>query len=1413
MKKIYILIIAICLGCIANGQIISTVAGGGCGDGGLATNAQLWASGTAIDASGNIYIADYSNNRVRKVSYSSNQITTVAGNSIQGYNGDNIIATSASLNNPKGIALDSLGNIYIADCGNNRIRKITVSSGIITTIAGDGTNGYNGDTIIATSAKLNNPTSIALDSYGNIYIADYYNHRIRKVIANTGIIYTVAGTGINGFSGDGGLATSAKLNYPKGVIIDNQGSIYIADLSNHRIRKVTANTGKIYTVAGNGTAGFSGDGSSATLAKLNQPSGIAVDASQNIYIADLNNHRIRKVTFSTQKISTIAGNGTSNYNDNIAAITSGLNFPNNVSLDSSGNVIIADDYNARVRKVTVISGIINTIAGNGTDGFSGDNIQATNTRLYDPFGVALDTSGNIFISDRSNHRIRKVSSTTGIIKTIAGVGTNGFNGDGGISDTSKISYPSGIALDKHGNIYFADFGNHRIRKITASSGIISSIAGNGVQGYNGDGIIATSAKLNSPNGIAIDEYNNIYIADGGNSRIRKVSASSGIITTIAGNGISGFSGDSNLAINAMINNPRGVAIDKYGNIFILDSYNMRIRKVTASSGIITTIAGNDTCGFNGDGIIATTAMLCNPIGIAIDTLDNIFITDNINCRIRVIAANSGLIYTFAGTGSNDNSGDSISAISAKISQPTGISIDASSNIYFAESKNFRIRKVISNSIIISSQPSNINLCINNTNCNFNVSAYSLTTSNIISYQWQVNLGNGFNNVTNSSVYSGATTSNLHITGITNQMNGYIFRCLLTSNNTLVITDNAKLNYNIIPSNAGIISGITSVCLGQYAVTYIVPPIANATSYVWVLPSGATGTSIVNNILVNYSTSAVSGNITVKGVNSCGIGTSSSLAITVNSIPMIAGLINGPTIVCPGQTSVTYSVPAISNATFYVWSLPPGVSGTSSNNTITVSFDTSATSGNISVYGVNSCGNGTPSDLAVLIGSVPNAAGSIIGLTTVCQGQNNVIYTVPSIANTTSYIWTLPNGATGTSNTNSITINYGVSAVSGNIIVKGINSCGNGLPFTLAITVNPTPSSAGTITGQNSVCPNQSLVSYTIPAINNATSYNWTLPTGAMGTSSTNSIIVDYGSNALSGNIAVCGNNTCGNGNTSALPITVNSIPLAAGNISGSSSVIAGQQNVVYSVPPIVNATSHTWDLPIGTSINYYTGTTISINYSQSAVSGNITVNGNNVCGDGPSSSLYITVNPFVPNCSAQFDLVADTAALHHYFVVNNASGIPPLQYNWSWGDGSFSTTAYPTHTYSAAGYYNICLSITDSIGCSVTYCDSSYLQKDPNAIISVQVIPQGTLGISHLSTDKIKIYPNPAKDNLIVELQGIQVLQNTSISIYNIEGQLIKQLSTKQTKSEIDIHDFPAGVYLIKINNEKESFVKKFIKE
>ena len=305
---------------------------------------------------GNLYIADCYNHRIRKVTVLTGIITTISGTGIQGYSGDGSAATSATLNNPFGVAVDLPGNVYIGDYGNHRIRKVTVSTGNITTIAGGNGNGYNSDNIAATSTKLAYPEGVAVDSSGNFYIADSSNCRIRKVTASTGIITTIAGTGVSGFSGDGSAATSATLNQPHNVALDLSGNVYFSDWCNHRIRKVTASTGIITTIAGSGAAGqgvgsYNGDNIAATSATLNDPVGVAVDLSGNVYIGDYDNHRTRKVTVSTGNITTIAGGGSVGYSDNVEATSIYLPYPQGVAVDSTGNVYISN--RSRIYKVTM----------------------------------------------------------------------------------------------------------------------------------------------------------------------------------------------------------------------------------------------------------------------------------------------------------------------------------------------------------------------------------------------------------------------------------------------------------------------------------------------------------------------------------------------------------------------------------------------------------------------------------------------------------------------------------------------------------------------------------------------------------------------------------------------------------------------------------------------------------------------------------------------------------------------------------------------------------------------------------------------------------------------------------------------------------------------------------------------------
>ncbi|GAB3991183.1 hypothetical protein GCM10028807_20710 [Spirosoma daeguense] len=668
----------------ASAQIIRAFAGNG-SENVPATTAHLATPyGVAVDGSGNLYIADQNNHRIRKVS-PSGEVTTVAGNRIPGFSGDGGQATSAQLSTPTSVIVDGLGNLYIADRGNNRIRRVG-TTGVISTVSGTITAGYSGDGGPAANAQLDSPSSVVRDASGNLYIADTGNHRIRK-ISTSGVITTVAGSSTAGHGGDGGPATSAQLYVPSGIAVDGSGNLYIADYFNHRIRKVNT-SGVISTIAGTGTAGYNGDGIAATTAQLRNPTKLTVDASGNLYIADQFSHRVRKVNPSGI-ISTVAGTGTLGYSgDGLAATSAQVYNPSDVALDGSGNLYIADSQNNRIRKVST-TGVISTVAGTGIyadAGFSGDGGAATSAQLYLPRSMVMDGSGNVYIADQKNHRIRRVSPG-GIITTVAGTGTSGYSGDGGAATSAQLDDPVSLALDGNGNLYIADQSSNCIRKVN-SSGVISTMAGTGTSGFSGDGGLATSAQLNFPNSLAMDGSGNLYISDLYNNRIRKVN-SSGIISTIAGTGIFGFSGDSGPATSAQLAQPTGVALDGNENLYITDSQNHRIRKVS-TTGVISTVAGTGTSGFSGDGGPATSARLASPTSIAADGSGNLYVATN--NRIRRVGA-TGIISTVAGTGTTGFSGNGGAAVSAQFYTPMGVMIDSLGNLYIADYYNHRVRKV------------------------------------------------------------------------------------------------------------------------------------------------------------------------------------------------------------------------------------------------------------------------------------------------------------------------------------------------------------------------------------------------------------------------------------------------------------------------------------------------------------------------------------------------------------------------------------------------------------------------------------------------------------------------------------------------------------------------------------------------
>jgi len=425
----------------------------------------------------------------------SGNIATFAGNGSGTFSGDGGPAASAGLSNPRALAIDSSGNLYISDVGNLRIRQVS-RTGIVSTVAGNGITGYSGDGGLAVNASLSAETGLALDPSGNLYIADAHNMCVRMVTPN-GIISTVAGTGIQGFSGDGGPATSATLNVPASVMFSD-GNLYIADSSNQRIRKVSSN-GTITTIAGNGgTGGYSGDGGPATSAALNFPLGMAMDGLGNLYFADGENHRVRRID-PTGVITTVAGNGTEGFaGDQGPAVSASLNTPEDVAIDVANNLLIADYENNRIRKVVISSGVISTVAGITGNGFSGDGGPATQAELNLPWGVTTDATGSVYIGDGANNRVRIV------YESLIGIPSLGAN-----STVNAASLAQGAIAP--GTIISISGANFAVSPLSASSLPLPTILGNTSVTFNGvpaplfsvsASQIYAQAPFNLPDGVA-----------------------------------------------------------------------------------------------------------------------------------------------------------------------------------------------------------------------------------------------------------------------------------------------------------------------------------------------------------------------------------------------------------------------------------------------------------------------------------------------------------------------------------------------------------------------------------------------------------------------------------------------------------------------------------------------------------------------------------------------------------------------------------------------------------------------------------------------------------------------------------------------------------------------------------------------
>jgi hypothetical protein len=615
--------------------------------------------GVATDSAGNIYVADTVNHTIRKVT-PIGVTTTLAGTPGISGSADGTGA-AASFNSPYGIGTDGAGNIYVTD-SDNTIRKIT-PAGVVTTLAGkpNATGSADG---AGAAASFNNPTSIAVDRAGNLYVADSGNNTIRK-ITSAGLVTTLAGTaGVQG-SADG-TGAAASFGYPSGLATDSAGNVYVADTDNYAIRKITP--------AGTVTTVISG---------LIGAYGVAIDSAGNFYVPTYWICTVLKVT-PAGVVTTLAGTQYVAGNANGTGTAAGFNAPVSVATDSAGDVYVADTLNDVIRKITP-AGVVTTLAGTA-DEYGSANGTGTAASFNDPTGVATDSAGNVYVADYYNSTIRKITAA-GAVTTLAGT-AGGFGGSAdGTGSAAAFNYPQGVATDTTGNVYVADTASNIIRKVTPA-GVVTTLAGS-VGSYSAvvtgsaDGT-GVAASFDHPTGIVTDGSGNVYVADTLNNTLRKITPA-GVVTTLAGSaGIAGSADGTGAA--ASFNHPIGLATDSAGNVYVVDSHNSTIRKVTPF-GVVTTLAGSPgvTGNTNGTGTAASFNFANHFAGIAIDSTGNIYVADINNNAIRKITP-IGVVTTLVGV---QAAGFLAGALPGGLSAPLGIAISGTS-LYIATDQGIAV---------------------------------------------------------------------------------------------------------------------------------------------------------------------------------------------------------------------------------------------------------------------------------------------------------------------------------------------------------------------------------------------------------------------------------------------------------------------------------------------------------------------------------------------------------------------------------------------------------------------------------------------------------------------------------------------------------------------------------------------------
>ncbi len=625
---------------------------GNSGDGGPASEARFdQPHDLRIDDDGNLYVSDLGNSTIRRIDAASGIITTIAGSGATGRGGDGGPAVEAELDTHCGIAIDRDGNVFISSEWANNIRRIDARAGIIDRFAGwdarhhpseDGDSrpasgpglsmgGYHGDGGPADTAGFHHPEHLAFDSWGDLYVCDNSNHRIRKIDMESGIVTTVFGNGQAASNGDGGPAVEASVFMPDSIYLDAHDNLYVGEKYGFRIRRVDGKTGVVETLVGTGSPGFGEEGLPGPETRCNSCEvGLWADPDGTVLWSDCSG-RVRRYDAETGIVTTVLG-GTS-VHDGEEATAAFLRGPGGISVGPDGHIYIADVWNQRIRAIDPERGTIRTVAGNGARAHGGDNGPATEAYLGNPHDVSVDSRGRVVIADTRHGHVRQVDED-GVIRVAAGAGEKWDRGDGGPAIAANLVHVLSVEHGPGGDIYVGDGEAGRIRRIDASTGTIETVAGTGTPGYSGDGGPAIEARVGAPTAIRFDGAGNLYFSDRDHNVVRRIDGA-GIIGTIAGTGARGFSEDGTAADRAMLNEPWGMEVSPEGVVYVSDTGNNRVRRI-GGDGRLETVAGGADAGDSGDGAQGVRSGLNAPNGLRLYGSDVLLVSDRFNNKIKAV---------------------------------------------------------------------------------------------------------------------------------------------------------------------------------------------------------------------------------------------------------------------------------------------------------------------------------------------------------------------------------------------------------------------------------------------------------------------------------------------------------------------------------------------------------------------------------------------------------------------------------------------------------------------------------------------------------------------------------------------------------------------------------------------------------